>query len=140
MRRVRPGRCTRLGRIVTPMAVADGEERARGSFGGPKWGDAYAELSAAHSEGQLDVEDLERLAVAAYMVGRAGDCEDAWMRAHHAWLRRGEPERAAAVRSGTRSGSSSAATWLRRWGGSPAAGGSWRRAAATVSSRSGCGC
>ena len=58
-------------------------------------GNACAELSAAHSEGQLDVEDLERLAVAAYMVGRAGDCEDAWMRAHHAWLRRGEAERAA---------------------------------------------
>jgi DNA-binding NarL/FixJ family response regulator len=83
------------GRIVTPMAVADGEERARGSFVGPMWGEAFAELSAAHREGQLGVEDLERLAVAAYMVGRDDDCEDAWMGAHHAWLRRGEPERAA---------------------------------------------
>src|ERR671929_876451 len=95
MRRVRPGRDTRLGRIVTPMAVADGEERARGSFEGLKWGDAYAELSAAHSEGQLDVEDLERLAVAAYMVGREDDCENAWMGAHQEWLRRGQGERAA---------------------------------------------
>jgi hypothetical protein len=82
-------------RIVPPMAVADGEDRARGSFEGLKWGDSYAELSAAHSEGQLEVEDLERLAVAAYMVGRGGDCEEAWMGAHHAWLRRGEAERAA---------------------------------------------
>jgi DNA-binding CsgD family transcriptional regulator len=77
------------------MAGAQGEEHARGSFEGLTWSDAYAELLAAHREGPLDVEDLERLAVAAYMVGRAGDCEDAWMRAHHAWLRRGEAERAA---------------------------------------------
>ena len=77
------------------MAAADAEERARRSFEGLKWGDAYAELSAAHSEGRLEVDDLERLAVAAYMVGRAGDCEEAWMGAHHAWLRIGEAERAA---------------------------------------------
>ena len=86
--------CT-SGRIVTPMAVADGEERARGSFEGRMWGETFAELSAAHREGQLGVEDLERLAVAAYMVGRDDVCEDAWMGAHHVWLRRGEPERAA---------------------------------------------
>jgi len=43
----------------------------------------------------LEVEDLERLAVAAYMVGRDDDCAEAWMRAHKAWLRRGEGERAA---------------------------------------------
>ena len=77
------------------MAVADGEERARGSFEALKWGDEFAELSVAHGEDELDVEDLERLAIAAYMVGRAADCEDAWMRAHHAWLRRGEAGRAA---------------------------------------------
>jgi DNA-binding NarL/FixJ family response regulator len=77
------------------MAVADGDERARGSFDALKWGDAYAELSAAYSEGQLEVEGFERLAVAAYMVGRVGDCEEAWMAAHHAWLRTGEAERAA---------------------------------------------
>ncbi len=53
------------------------------------------DLSAAHREGQLDVEDLERLAVSAYMVGRDDACEEAWIAAHHAWLRRGEAERAA---------------------------------------------
>jgi DNA-binding NarL/FixJ family response regulator len=77
------------------MAVADREERARGSFERRMWGDAFADLSAAHREGQLDVEDLERLAVAAYMVGRDDACEEAWIAAHHAWLRRGEVERAA---------------------------------------------
>jgi DNA-binding CsgD family transcriptional regulator len=81
--------------MVTPMAVADGEERARRSFERRMWGDVFAELSAAHREGQLGVEDLERLAIAAYMVGKDGDCEDAWTGAHHAWLRGGEAERAA---------------------------------------------
>jgi DNA-binding CsgD family transcriptional regulator len=33
--------------------------------------------------------------VAAYMVGRDDDCEDAWLAAHHSWSRAGEPERAA---------------------------------------------
>ena len=59
------------------------------------WGDAFAGLSAAHREGQLEGEDLERLAVAAYMVGRDDACEEAWTAAHHAWLRGGEAERAA---------------------------------------------
>jgi DNA-binding CsgD family transcriptional regulator len=84
-----------LGHIVTPMAVADREERARGSFERRFWGDAFADLSAGYREGRLGVEDLERLAVAAYMVGRDDDCEDAWLAAHQAWLSRGEAERAA---------------------------------------------
>ena len=59
------------------------------------WGDAFAELSAAQRERELDIEDLERLAVAAYMVGRDDACEEAWIAAHHVRLRRGEPDRAA---------------------------------------------
>jgi hypothetical protein len=77
------------------MAVADRQARAHDSFERPMWGDAFARLSAAHREGQLGVEDLERLAVAAYMVGRDDACEEAWTAAHHAWLDRGEAERAA---------------------------------------------
>jgi DNA-binding NarL/FixJ family response regulator len=77
------------------MGIVDREERGRGSFERRMWGDAFAELSAAHRERQLGVEDLERLAVAAYMVGRDDDCEDAWTGAHHAWVGRGEAERAA---------------------------------------------
>ncbi len=84
-----------LGHIVTPMAVADPEERARGSLERRLWGDAFAALSAAHRAGELGAEDLERLAAAAYMVGRDDECEEAWMAAHHAWLHRGEAERAA---------------------------------------------
>jgi DNA-binding CsgD family transcriptional regulator/tetratricopeptide (TPR) repeat protein len=70
--------------MVRPMGVAD-----------RSWSDAFAELSAAHGEGQLDAEDLERLAVAAYMVGNDGVCDEAWIAAHHAWLGVGDVERAA---------------------------------------------
>jgi DNA-binding NarL/FixJ family response regulator len=77
------------------MALADREERARDSFERRMWSDAFDQLSKAHREGQLEVEDLERLAVAAYMVGRDDACEQAWIAAHRAWLRRGEAGRAA---------------------------------------------
>src|SRR5262245_1144911 len=77
------------------MAVADRGERARGSFERRMWGDSVDQLSNAHREGQLQVEDLERLAVAAYMVGRDDACQEAWIAAHHAWLSRNEAERAA---------------------------------------------
>jgi hypothetical protein len=51
------------------------------------WGDAFDQMSAAHREGHLDAEDLERLAVAAYMVGRDNACEEAWTAAHQASTR-----------------------------------------------------
>jgi DNA-binding NarL/FixJ family response regulator len=77
------------------MTVADRAEQARGAFERRMWGDAFDRLSAADREGQLDVEDLERLAIAAYMLGRDEVCVEAWIAAHRRWLRGGEPERAA---------------------------------------------
>jgi DNA-binding CsgD family transcriptional regulator len=77
------------------MTAPKREVRARASFTGRKWGDAFADLSMARREGPLGGEDLERLAVAAYMVGRDDSCEEAWIAAHHAWLSCGEVERAA---------------------------------------------
>ena len=127
--------------IVEPMAVADREERARGSFERRMWGDAFADLSAAHREGQLDGR------------GSRAPCglPHTWSGETTRAKRPGSPpttrgcaaaKRSAphAVRSGRRSGSSSGATWLRRWAGSPAVAGSWRRAVATASSTPGCGC
>ena len=75
--------------------MANRVQQARGLFERRVWGAAFAELSAAHREGQLDVEDLERLAVAAYMVAEDDACEEAWIAAHHAWVSRGDVERAA---------------------------------------------
>jgi DNA-binding NarL/FixJ family response regulator len=77
------------------MPVADREERARRAFDRHVWGDAFAGFSALDRERALDGEDLERLAVAAYMLWRDEACEEAWLAAHRAWLRRGEVERAA---------------------------------------------
>ena len=73
----------------------DREESARGTLERRSWNDAFAELSRARREGELGAEGLERLAVAAYMVGRDDACEDAWKAAHHAWLTSDGAERAA---------------------------------------------
>lgn len=47
------------------MTTDDALDRGRESFGRQAWGDAYAQLSAADHEAPLELEDLERLAVAA---------------------------------------------------------------------------
>src|SRR5919109_2445671 len=77
------------------MATADALDRGRECFGRQAWGDAYAQLSAADHEAPLEPEDLERLATAAYLVGRDADSADIWARAHHEFLSRGDVERAA---------------------------------------------
>jgi DNA-binding CsgD family transcriptional regulator len=64
-------------------------DRGRAAFGRQAWGDACAQLTAADREVALEPEDLERLAIAAHLVGRDADCADAWTRAHHAFLGRG---------------------------------------------------
>ena len=43
----------------------------------------------------MGLEDLERLAAAAYLVGRVDESVDAWVRAHHAYVDAGEVVRAA---------------------------------------------
>ena len=55
---------------------------ARNAFARQAWGEAYAALAA---ERELTAADLERLAVAAHLVGRDGDSARAWERAHHAF-------------------------------------------------------
>jgi len=75
--------------------TADALERARGSFGRHAWADAYAQLSALDHESPLAPGDLERLAMAAYLVGKGDDSADVWARAFHEWLRAGDAPRAA---------------------------------------------
>lgn len=77
------------------MTTSRALDRGRESFGQRAWGDAYAQLSAAAHEKPLELADLERLAVAAFLVGREGDSEDVWARAHHECLRLNDPARAA---------------------------------------------
>jgi len=69
---------------------------ARDAFARQAWKDAYAEFRAAdEARAQLDAEDLERVAVCAFMIGKAEESADAWMRAHLQWLRLREVRRAA---------------------------------------------
>jgi DNA-binding NarL/FixJ family response regulator len=64
----------------------------REAFERQAWASAYEHLAAAED---LAVEDLERLAVAANLCGRDDDCIAAWERAHHAYVRAGNPRAAA---------------------------------------------
>ena len=77
------------------MAEADALARGRVAFGRRTWGEAYAHLSAADQEAPLELDDLERLAAAAYLTGRAAESADLWARAHQGCARRGDPARAA---------------------------------------------
>jgi DNA-binding CsgD family transcriptional regulator len=77
------------------MTRADTLDRGRESFGRQAWADAYAQLFAADHEWPLGPEDLERLAVAAFLVGRDAESAEAWERAHHECLRLGDAARAA---------------------------------------------
>lgn len=77
------------------MTRADSVDRGRESFARRAWGDAYAQLSAADHESPLEAEDLERVATAAYLIGRDAQSADILARAHQAFLGRGDRESAA---------------------------------------------
>jgi DNA-binding NarL/FixJ family response regulator len=77
------------------MTGADALDRGRASFGRQAWGEAYAQLSVADRESALEPYDLERLAMAAHLIGLDSNSTDAWARAHHGFLNRGEVPRAA---------------------------------------------
>jgi ATP/maltotriose-dependent transcriptional regulator MalT len=69
---------------------------AREAFARQAWKAAYARLRASDdARAQLGVEDIERLAVSAYMVGKNEASTDAWARAHSEWLRLRQVRRAA---------------------------------------------
>jgi DNA-binding CsgD family transcriptional regulator len=62
--------------------VGDGIGRARDAFDKQAWRRAYDELSAAAVVEPLEVEDLERLASAAYLAGLSDESRSAWISAH----------------------------------------------------------
>jgi DNA-binding CsgD family transcriptional regulator len=76
------------------MTTAEALDRGRESFGRRAWADAFAQLSAADRESSLGAEDLERLATAAFLIGRDDDGAEAGARGHQEFLRRGDVERA----------------------------------------------
>lgn len=76
-------------------AMSQRLRRARDAFDRQAWSSAFEELSVAATQSPLEVDDLERLACAAYLVGRRADSIEAWTQAHKECLRRGEAARAA---------------------------------------------
>jgi DNA-binding CsgD family transcriptional regulator/tetratricopeptide (TPR) repeat protein len=75
--------------------MADAVEQGRGCFRQQAWGDAFAHLSAAEETTSLGIDDLERLAVSAYLAGKDEESADAWTRCHHGSLGMGDTARAA---------------------------------------------
>jgi ATP/maltotriose-dependent transcriptional regulator MalT len=72
--------------------VSDAVERARAAFARQEWGTAYSLL---RTEEHLGGDDLERLAVASFLVGLDEDSDRAWERAHLECVRAGDHDSAA---------------------------------------------
>jgi DNA-binding CsgD family transcriptional regulator len=72
--------------------VAGSVDEGRAAFARRAWEDARALLAASEA---LEGGDLERLAIAACLVGRDDESAQAWERAHAAWASCGQPDRAA---------------------------------------------
>lgn len=70
-------------------------DRGRESFRQRAWRDAFATLSAADRETPIGLDDLQRLAVAAYLIGNDADSDHAWTRTFQERVRRGESTQAA---------------------------------------------
>lgn len=77
------------------MTTADNLNRGRDAFLRRGWTDAYMLLAAADSDEPLPPEDLERLATAAYLIGKDAESAEIWTRAHQEFLGRGAVARAA---------------------------------------------
>jgi DNA-binding CsgD family transcriptional regulator len=77
------------------MTESQALERGREAFERKVWADSHRLLQAAEREAPLEPEDLERLAMAAYLVGQDDEVESVMGRAHQTFLDRGEFEDAA---------------------------------------------
>lgn len=120
------------------MGGNDARRRGREAHARQAWDEAYQLLSSADQQSSLDPEDLERLATAAYLVGRDAVCDDVLARAHRgSWT-----EVTSAVRFGARSGSGTGcrhgARLLRVAAGCPAHSGSARTMPSTAPSAGTC--
>ena len=65
-------------------------KQGRESYRRRAWNDAYRWLSLADQTTPLETEDLELLAMSAYLIGRDDDYLSALERAHQAYLDAGE--------------------------------------------------
>lgn len=71
------------------MTIVNALDRGRKAFGNQAWRDAFADLSLADKETPLQPDDLEMLAIAAYLTGNSIVCNEVWSRAHNEYLTEG---------------------------------------------------
>ena len=83
------------GRTRNTGGVAGNLERGREAWARRRWGDAVAALRAADGESALAVADLERLALAQYLIGDEAATAETWQRAHHDRMAAGDTAGAA---------------------------------------------
>ncbi len=79
------------------MTVSDAISQGRDAFEQHAWSSAYALLRAADLEARLDADDLERLGIAAYLIGEEAQAASLAARTYSAWVDAGEVGRAARV-------------------------------------------
>jgi DNA-binding CsgD family transcriptional regulator len=66
--------------------MADALEQGRRHFDERHWSDAHAQLTRADRDVPLALHDLERLAIAAYLIGHDAESVAAWSRAYRGHL------------------------------------------------------
>jgi len=76
------------------MHADDAVERGRELYGRRAWRDAYEALSEADADAPLEAVDLDRLGLAAYLIGRDEAAVKGLERAHRTFLEQGEVGRA----------------------------------------------
>jgi ATP/maltotriose-dependent transcriptional regulator MalT len=79
----------------TAMNEIDQINRGRELFSQRRWSEAFREFAAADAFRPLDIDDLDRLATAAYLAGRDDESESCRGRAHQRLVDQGDFERAA---------------------------------------------
>lgn len=67
----------------------------RDAFERQSWTEALSRFTEADRDERLDAPDLEKLATAAYLLGRDAECTEAWTRAHQQYLQEGQVRGAA---------------------------------------------
>jgi DNA-binding CsgD family transcriptional regulator len=75
--------------------VADVLEQGREAYARRRWAEAFDQLTAADADARLGPVDLDRLATAAYLIGRSDTGAELLARAHREAIGRGDPAWAA---------------------------------------------
>jgi DNA-binding CsgD family transcriptional regulator/tetratricopeptide (TPR) repeat protein len=77
--------------MMRAMGATDARDRGLSAFEREAWAEAHRELAAADAESPLAPEDLDRLATAAYLIGKEASAAETRARAHAGFLGRGDP-------------------------------------------------